>query len=184
MLQERLLAKRLIRTLLRQLSLLFRCSRQSTHQHAGSLHHQQIQAYVAPLCLFRTAFKRGDAKQAAIPPRSAHSSLGQIPTTFLSFTKCVGFSTFARDTRFHIHATWPFPVKQPRQTLVYALSRNPPTHFAHLLMPGVHPITFRAPSTPGNAVDGTRIRPWLARFPVCQFGKKRDNQPKKGAYHE
>ena len=25
---------------------------------------------------------------------------------------------------------------------------------------------------------------WLARFPVCQFDKKRDNQPKKGTYHE
>lgn len=96
-------------------------------------------------------------------PSSAHSSLRQIPTIFLSFAKCVGISISARDTLFHVAATWPFPAKQPRQTPVYALSRNPPTHFAYLLMPGVHPITFRAPSTPGNAVGGTRIRPWLTR---------------------
>ena len=118
------------------------------------------------------------------PPQSAHSSLCQIPTTFLSFAKCVGISTSARDTLFHVAATWPFPAKQPCQTSVYALSRNPPTHFAYLLMPGVHPITFRAPSTPGNAVGSTRIRPWLTRFSICPLGKKRDNQPKKGAYHE
>lgn len=46
------------------------------------------------------------------------------------------------------------------------------------------PTAFRAPSTPDNVAGSTRIRPWLARFPVCQFDKKRDNQPKKGAYHE
>lgn len=117
-------------------------------------------------------------------PSSAHSSLCQIPTTFLSFAKCVGISTSARDTLFHVAATWPFPAKQPCQTSVYALSRNQPTHFAHLLTPEVHPTAFRAPSTPDNVAGSTRIRPWLARFPVCQFDKKRDNQPKKGTYHE
>lgn len=184
MLQERLLAKRLIRTLLRQLSSipLFSAIHTSTcWQPPSSANSNQCSA---TLPFSRHVQKQRRQTNRNVPPQSAHSSLCQIPTIFLSFAKCVGISTSARDTLFHIAATWPFPVKQPCQTSVYALSRNPPTHFAYPLMPGVHPITFHAPSTPGNAVGGTRIRPWLTRFPICPLDKKRDNQPKKGAYHE
>ena len=184
MLQERLLAKRLIRTLLRQLSSipLFSAIHTSTCWQPPSSANSS-------LCSATLPFSRHVQKQRCqtnrnVPPQSAHSSLRQIPTTFLSFATCVGISTFARETRFHVAATWPFPAKQPCQTSVYALLRNQPTHFAPLLTPEVHPPAFRAPSTPDNAAGSTRIRPWLTRFPICPLDKKRDNQPKKGAYHE
>lgn len=172
MLQERLLAKRLIRTLLRQLSSipLFSTIHTSTCWQPPSSANSSLCSATLPFPHRIQARRRQTNRN--VPPQSAHSSLCQIPTIFLSFAKCVGFSTRARDTLFHVAATWPFPAKQPCQTSVYALSRNPPTHFAYLLMPGVHPTAFRAPSTPDNAAGSTRIRPWLTRFPICPLDKK------------
>ncbi len=184
MLQERLLAKRLIRTLLRQLSSipLFSAIHTSTCWQPPSSANSSLCSATLPFPHRIQARRRQTSRDTP--------SFGP----FLSMSNSHHFP-FVREVRRYFNPRSRHPFSH-RRHLAFSRKATSPNPCICAFAKSTYALraSFDARSAPDRLSRSINPRQrrrqhadkalWLARFPVCQFDKKRDNQPKKGTYHE